>query len=214
MVPALMLSCAQRREARAQTIPQLEAAGLSVTVFLDACDPVTNNGAIGLQAIRYARTLGGPVLVVEDDIDLAPDFPYFLEAALPTGAVTYFYLHDRRDRMRMHYGDRLTAAIEARQPLPRKLHRVLVPRYLFGTQAVLLPEALLPTIEAQLVEHRDAFDGNVQRAITRTSWPVLVALPHPVQHRHDRTARTADNRVKKSLSYDLPRVGEEVSTLW
>jgi hypothetical protein len=207
-VNAFILSCAQRETARAQTIPQLEAAGLEVTVFLDACDPVGKggNGGVGLRAIQHARTLGGPVLLVEDDIDLAPDFPYFLDAALPLGALTYFYLHDRPDRMKLHYGSELTDHILAGKPMPRNLVKVKAPVMLFGTQCVLIPPQLLSFIEAQLVTHPTAFDGNVQRAVDKTSWPVLVALPHPVQHRHDRTARAEDGKVKRSMSYDLPRL--------
>lgn len=204
-----MLSCAQRSEARALTIPQLESAGLNVKVFLDACNPIGRggNGPIGLEAVRHAIRVGGPHLVVEDDIDLAPDFTYFLDAALETEAVVYFYLHDRPDRMRMHYGS-LAEAIEAGKPLKRQLRKPTVPRYLFGSQCVLIPEKLMPVVESNQARYGDAFDGNIQRAITQAGWPVLVALPHPVQHRHDRTARTPDSRVKRSLSFDLPRLGD------
>jgi hypothetical protein len=108
--------------------------------------------------------------------------------------------------MRLHYGPDLTAHILHRRPLPRTLVKVRTPVLLFGTQCVLIPPELLPIIESLLIAHGDAFDGNVQRAAIKASWPVLVALPHPVQHRHDRTARAEDTRVKTSLSFDLKRV--------
>src|SRR5690606_41444976 len=99
-----MVSCAQRESARALTIPQLEKAGVAVTVLLDDCAPPVQtppgNGPIGLKAVRHAMAMGWEhVLIVEDDIDLAPDFPMFLTAALDVGAVTYFYLNDSPMRL-------------------------------------------------------------------------------------------------------------------
>lgn len=214
-----MVSCAQRESARALTIPQLEKAGVAVTVLLDDCTPPVQtppgNGPIGLKAVRHAIAMGWEhVLIVEDDIDLAPDFPIFLQAAIESGAAVYLYLNDRESRMRDILGSDLTKSILAREPQPRRLVRARRYAGLFGAQAVLLPAAILPTVEQWQAAKGDSFDANILRALMHKQFPTLVAIPHPVQHRHDRTARTADNRVKKSLSFALPRVGEEVSLPW
>lgn len=183
--------------------------------MLDPCDPIGRGGNnhISLEAIQYARTLDTPVLIVEDDIDLAPDFTLFLNAALDQGdVVTYFYLNDKVDRLNLLLGGDAARSILAGEPQHRRLARARHYRGLFGTQCVLLPQAVLPTIEDRLRVHGDALDMNTVRALQGIGWPAFIALPHPVQHRHDRTARTPDARVKRSMSFDLPRIsGEGVS---
>jgi len=211
-----MVSCAQRESARALTIPQLEKAGVAVTVLLDDCTPPVQtppgNGPIGLKAIRHAIAMGWEhVLIVEDDIDLAPDFPMFVEAALKTNAAVYLYLNDRESRMRDILGTELTRSILAKEPQPRRLVRARRYAGLFGAQAVLLPAAILPTVERWQAAKGDSFDANILRALVHKQFPTLVAIPHPVQHRHDRTARTPDERLKKSHSFNLARIGTEVT---
>lgn len=207
---ALMISCRLRTAARAATIPQLEAAGVDVRVFIDACDPIraADNGPITLDAIRHARSRGGHALLVEDDIDLANDFPEALEAATvaaDAGAVVYLFLIDRWDRMLLHYGRELTEEILMGRAMQRQVIPVASPKMLYGTQCVLLPERFLPIYEAQLADRPEPADRSLQRTITKSSWPVKVVLPHPVQHRQDRTLRGVDDRVKLSQSYWLPR---------
>src|SRR5690606_36269587 len=204
-----MVSCAQREAARQLTIPQLEAAGVRVTVLLDDCTPPVQtppgNGPIGLRAVRHAITAGwSHVLIVEDDIDLAPDFPMFLQAAIESGAAVYLYLNDHESRMRDILGTELTRSILAREAQQRQLVRARRYAGLFGAQAVLLPAAILPTVEQWQAAKGDSFDGNILRALMHKQFPTLVAIPHPVQHRHDRTARPPDERLKKSRSYALP----------
>lgn len=213
-----MISCAQRQAARAATIPQLEAAGLTVRVFLDSCDPIgpEDNGPIALKAVTHASGRGGPMLLVEDDIDLAPDFTAFLDMALQAQAaggdrppVAYLYLHDRLDRMKLHYGPRVTERILMGKPMPRTLLKPPVPRYLYGTQCVLIPEAFVGAFRAELEREPRPVDRALEAAIHARAWPVLVALPHPVQHRRDFTGRTAkwgEGKVKHSHSFWLPRV--------
>lgn len=216
LVDAVMISCRQREEARRLTIPQLERAGVRVTVLLDDCTPPVQtppgNGPIGLRAVRHAIAQGwSHVLIVEDDIDLAPDFPMFVEAALKTNAAAYLYLNDRESRMRDILGTELTRSILAREAQQRQLVRARRYAGLFGAQAVLLPAAILPTVERWQAAKGDSFDGNILRALLHKQFPTLVAVPHPVQHRHDRTARAPDDRLKKSQSFNLARIGTEVT---
>lgn len=98
-----MLSCEPRHAARALTLPQLRAAGLEPRAFLDDCTPrperpEIGNKWIGAEALRWAG--GEDVLIVEDDIDLAPDFPAALELARATGEIAYLYVHEEAERMR------------------------------------------------------------------------------------------------------------------
>lgn len=206
-----MISCQQRRAARDATVPQFEAVGVNVRVFLDACDPIgpEDNGPVALQAIRHAINRGGHALLVEDDIDLANDFPQALEAATAAadaGAIVYLFLIDRWDRMLLHYGRELTEEILMGRAIQRRVISPVSPKMLYGTQCVLLPEVFLPIFEAQLVSRPEPADRALQRTITNHSWPVRVVLPHPVQHRQDRTQRPTDDRTKLSQSYWLPRL--------
>lgn len=208
---ALMISCQQRHAARDLTIPQFEAAGVPVRVFLDACDPIgpEDTGPVVLEAIRHARRRGGHALLIEDDIDLASDFPQALEAAVAeadAGAIVYLFLIDRLDRMLLHYGRELTEEILMGRAFTRRVITPAAAKMLYGTQCVLIPEAFLPHFEAQLVARLEAADRALQRAITRHAWPVRVVLPHPAQHRQDRTQRPTDDRVKLSQSFWLPRL--------
>ena len=213
LVDAVMVSCAQRESARALTIPQLEKAGVAVTVLLDDCTPPVQtppgNGPIGLKAIRHAIAMGWEhVLIVEDDIDLAPDFPMFLTAALDVGAVTYFYLNDSPTRLPRTVGTLAAASILRGEPQKRRLTPAWSMDFLLGTQCVLLPARVLPGIARTLEGMSISFDRGVLAALSERP---LIALPHPVQHRHDRTGRPPSKIEKRSYSADLQRVGEEVS---
>lgn len=202
-----MISLTARHAAREATLPQLHAAGIHPTVILDDGDGQSGNGAVGLRAVQHARSANTDwTLILEDDIDLAPDFPAFLTHAQSRDeAVTYFYLNDRPDRLKRLLGDAAAESILRREPQRRRLHPARSYGGLFGTQCVLIPNSLLPVIERSQARHLDAFDGNVMRAAMSVRTPVLIAIPHPVQHRHDRTGREPDDRAKRSLSYPLAR---------
>lgn len=207
-----MVSLASREAARGLTIPQLHAVGLDVRVFLDnAPEPPEGrrrgNKAIGFQAIRESLAAGLPILFTEDDIDLAPDFTRYLNAALRHGVTTYLYLNERPDRMRRHYGEDAYQLIAGKRPMPRRLVRTSHYWGLFGTQCVLIPHAVAEGLLGTPEHHPDAsFDGTLLRHLALTSAPILVAVPNPVQHRHDRTGRHHDSSVKRSWSFDVPRL--------
>lgn len=209
-----MVSLASREAARGLTIPQLHAVGLDVRVFLDhAPDPPEGrrrgNKGIGFTAIRESLDAGLPILFTEDDIDLAPDFTRYLNAAMRhPGVVVYFYLNERPDRMRKHYGEDAYQAISGKRPMHRSLIRTRHYWGLFGTQCVLIPHAVAAGLLTTPEHHPDAsFDGAFLRHLAESSTPVMVAVPNPVQHRHDRTGRHHDSSVKRSWSFHVPRLG-------
>lgn len=207
-----MLSCHQRAAARAQTIPQLAAAGLEPVVFLDQCNPVkrwnydVGNKRIGAKALTWALASDcSHVLVVEDDIDLAPDFPQALELAAATDVVAYLYINEERSRMVSIYGQPLARNLLAKQPTPLSLTRARDYVGLFGTQAVLLPRDVAVAVLEYIPKVRKAFDAALWTLLSDRRLPVNVVTPNVVQHRHDRTARKPDASVKRSLSFDCPR---------
>jgi hypothetical protein len=207
--PCLMISCAQRASARAATIPQLEAHGLTVTPVLDDCvEPVPpgSNARVGARAVNLALEHDGPVLFVEDDIDTAPDFGLFLDTALDTGGFVWFYLNDRPDRLRHWFQADVAASIINREPQARRLVPARRRDFLYGSQCVLVPGDAVAEVK-RLVDRGDvrAFDGVLNRAAQAYAGRVSICVPHPVQHRHDRTARTGEWRVKRSMSFDLER---------
>jgi hypothetical protein len=201
-----MISCIQREVARSLTIPQLERIGLSPRVFLSPCDPpgppMTN--LVSREALRSALNDEEDLLFTEDDIDLSATFSERLFEAKLLDAVTYFYLNDKPDRLPTMYGATLANAIRTKQYIEPGIYPLKSYRYLFGTQCLYLPFRVIKKCLDKMfqVPERPA-DGNFLRLFHDTKEPVYVALPHPVQHRHDRTAREPDtgNKVKRSMSY-------------
>lgn len=211
---ATVISCRQREQARAETIPQLESIGLDPLVVLSPCDDTQPAGGRGnalasSQAIKHALTVGADLLFCEDDIDLAPDFPRFLNLARRERRVTYFYLHDVGHYMTHRYGAALTNAILTRQPIRAGLYELKTARNLSGSQCIYLPHEELRRAPTHVFQ-----SGNRPMDIWLSQWlhsdgiTPLVALPHPVQHRQVRVARVKPNQLnpdKYSRSFGLER---------
>jgi hypothetical protein len=214
-VTCVMASCRVREVARSRTIPQLRTAGLEPVVFLSPCDPAgpEQNRAVALEAMRHAATVGAPALYVEDDIDVDPLlFRWSVDLAARLDAVTYLYLNDSPARLREHFGREVAATVENRGVLVRGAYAVRERAALFGTQCVLIPVRLLGAMVGILEESgtrakRMPWDGRLHTWLrANRNEPVFVTLPHPVQHRQDRTGRTASTRVIRSFSYGQPWV--------
>lgn len=218
----VMISCHQRQPARDVTLPQFHQIGITPKVFLDhACDPssVGTTGRVATPALEWAAQKPGPVLFIEDDIDLAPDFRWHLEQAIALDAVTYLYLNDSAKRLREHHGDELAARILSGGPIPRGAYALVEPRATYGTQCVLIPERLVGKAVELATEAKHlarAFDSRLQLWLMqqhqqpRGGERAWVMLPHPVQHRQDRTGRHGPlPRPRESLSYGLPWTHKE-----
>lgn len=209
-----VISCQQRSEAREQTIPQLEAAGLTPKVFLSPCDEEQpaggrGNAMVSARAIRYALEANQDLLFCEDDIDLAPDFRRFLDLARTVGRVTYLYLHDVAHYMGKRYGLSITHAIQRRDPIEAGLYELLENRNLSGAQCVYLPLSFLKAAPVHVFEAGSRpIDIWLSSVLHEERIKPLVALPHPVQHRQVRVARRnplSRNPDKYSKSFDLER---------
>lgn len=210
-VTTTIISCEQRHAARALTIPQLEAAGYPPTVFLSPCNPAgaRGNAAVTRRALNHAKEAGGHLLFCEDDIDLAPDFPTFVSmAASVPDRITYLYIHDTPERMHKIYGLALNRAIQSGKPLARGLYPTVNTVDLMGGQCVFIPKGVLDRMNPDQLIGRGIPCDHYFAAVVRNQTPgALIALPHPVQHRHDRTAREpSDNPNKRSMSFALPRL--------
>lgn len=212
-----VISCVQRADNRRATLAQLEAFGLAPVVVESPCAPAGphGNAAAALRAGEVALATPGAWLFCEDDIDLAPDFSWHLQEALELDAVTYLYLNDSPTRLRLHHGRPLANAILQQRAIERGAYRVLQRAALFGTQCVLIPERLkAKMVELLRAEHRsergDPFDGRLHTWLRSVpDEDVFVMLPHPVQHRQDRTGREWTERVMRSLSFGIPYVLED-----
>lgn len=205
-----MISCEPRHAARARTLPQLRAAGLEPRLFLDDCAPrperpETGNKWIAAEALRWAE--GRDLLIVEDDIDPAPDFPAALELARASGGVAYLYVHDEPERMRALYGAKRAERLLSGKPTPLEATPARTVTGLFGAQCVLVPARCVPLVLESIGRVRKAVDAALQDAITRHRLSACVVTPHAVQHRHDRTCRTPESYPKRSLSFGVPRGG-------
>lgn len=182
-------------------------------VIYDECMPGRDKGNkhVGGDAVMFAAAADLPLLVVEDDINLAPDFPQALHMALAAGhdVPVYFYLNEtaaeHEDRVSSIYGPEIGAAINDGQPLALQLVPARTHVGLFGTQCVLIPPLLAGDVLRRIDAVRVAFDAALQTAIKTRYPPAYVVVPNVVQHRHDRTGREMDAGLKRSLSYKLPR---------
>lgn len=211
---ATIISCQQRTESRAVTTRQLEAAWLTPVSFLSPCEPPRSagnreNALVSARALRHAQAAGGDLLFCEDDINLAIDFPRFLNLARQAKRVTYFYLHDRLERMQRLYGLPMAAAIMRGDPIPAGLHELQASEAYVGAQCIYIPQVTLQALTLGTLEDgRLPIDRWLSRQWEELPAPPLVALPHPVQHRQVRIGRanpTATDSSKYSRSYDLER---------
>lgn len=172
-----------------------------------------NNCSAGNVAFQTALERGTDLLYCEDDLLLAPDFPAFLKLARQTpDAVTYFYIHDGRGdkAAAQKYSHPVWEAIKRaryyHEPFqPAGLYRVRDHRNLNSGQCIHLPLKVLRTLPVDELATSDmAMDMWIQDRVHLAGIPILVALPHPVQHRHDRTGRSpSPNPNKRSESFDL-----------
>ncbi len=213
MITTVMGSCRVRELARARTLPQLHAAGLNPIVFLSPCDPAgpEQNRLVALDAMRHATGIGLPTLYVEDDIDVDPVlFPWAIDLAERLDAVTYLYLNDQPTRLRLHFGNDVTQTITEGGMLTRGAYAIRTRAALFGTQAVLIPARLLGTM-VELLEDttssrswRQPWDGRLHLWLRKNPQErVFSILPHPVQHRQDRTGRNETRTVMRSMSFGM-----------
>jgi len=206
----VMVSCEARQEARDRTIPQLEAAGLHVHEFYSTCDPGTpqGQGEVSARALRFALGLSpDPVLFVEDDIDVnVHRLKWFLEHA-PTDALIYLYNHEGWERVRRLYGPDAERAIRREAVIEAEFLEPLMLRDIYGSQAVLLPWPVANAALYLLQTEGGPLDGHLIEAARRTERRVVIALPHAVQHRYDRTSQEPDrhpDNYKFSRSFYLP----------
>jgi hypothetical protein len=211
-VTCVMGSCRVRETARARTIPQLRAAGLDPLIFLSPCDPAgpEQNRAVAHAAITHATALNQPTLYVEDDIDLDPLlFRWALDLAVRVDAVTYLYLNDTPARLREHFGREIERSITNEETIVRGAYAIRERAALFGTQAVVIPARLLPTMSSILepdagARRRMPWDGRLHTWLREhRDERTFSILPHPVQHRQDRTGREPSTRVMKSMSFGM-----------
>jgi hypothetical protein len=208
----VMGSCRVRETARARTIPQLRQAGLDPIVFLSPCTPAgpEQNRAIAYEAITHAIGKNLPTLYVEDDIDIDQQlFQWALDLAVRLDAVTYLYLNDTPARMREHFGREIERSITNEEGIIRGAYAVRERAALFGTQCVLIPARLLGAMQRILefdsgLRRRMPWDGRLHTWLREhRDERVFSILPHPIQHRQDRTGRTEATKVMRSMSYGM-----------
>ena len=226
-VLTVMASCRVRETARARTIPQLRQAGLDPIVFLSPCNPAgpAQNRAVAFEALTHAAGKRLPTLYVEDDIDIDQQlFPWALDIAVRLDAVTYLYLNDTPARLREHFGREIERSITNQHALVRGAYAVRERAALFGTQCVLIPARLLDDmlriLEVDNIRTiRMPWDGRLHTWLRENrNERVFSILPHPVQHRQDRTGREQTIRVMRSMSYGMtwfdPHDGSEFIDAW
>jgi len=200
-----MSSCEVREEDRARTLASLQRFGIHPRVFLSPCNPAGArlNRENGLRALTW--TQGNDALFLEDDIDLAPDFADFLDLARDFDHLTWLYINDNPANAIGLYGAWLWREIENRKPIPPCLVKPGSYNGLWGAQCVYIPERHVAGILAFDEPFAGAFDDLVKTYAEHAKIPVRIALPSPVQHRHSRVGRAADDHPKRSLTFDLER---------
>jgi hypothetical protein len=237
-----LMSAAERRSTREDTLKQLARVGLVPIIILNTPTPENariapeeaaryqklgyeviingepdrgyggrNNLLAARDAVRTALDRKTDLLYFEDDVDVHDDIHWFIrEASEVTDAVTWFYTHDGRGdkllaaRYGLHVWEKLKHCMSWHEPFPRGLYRIRDSRKVNSGQAIYFPhEMLLRLPVAELDVGSSPFDMWAQKRASQVG-PLLVGLPHPVQHRHDRTGRSPSaNANKFSQSFDL-----------
>jgi len=173
------------------------------------------NNAVGAQAsVTRALEREADLLYCEDDLSFADDFGWFLAQAREVAdAATYLYTHDFRTDKQLgkRYGPELwkrlkTCQKHGRPFTPKGLYRISDANHTNSGQCLYLPLGILQKLPVdELNATKSAFDTWVQHRLMKFRVPVLVALPHPVQHRHVRKGRAhnARHKTKFSMSFDM-----------
>lgn len=205
-----MITVEARADERQKTLEQFEQLGLDVVVLVDqgdrpSCD---NNRRNAERAVKLALEAECDLLLVEDDIDLAPDFVPALAAARRTGEVTTFWLEKA-----VNHPPAYRRLIDEGGLAPVGLHLVAdMQTFWYGTQAIFIPFEVVRTLVDRPffgVPNGLPFD----RWLREQVWRILVALPNPVQHRNAPTL-VEERRVRISPTYHLPRVGRWEEATW
>jgi len=165
------------------------------------------NNILGARApVRLALEQGKHLFYCEDDIQTSDLLPWALEeAASIPDAVTWMYAHDGRGdkmlgaRYGLHVWRKLKRCLEWGDEFPRGLYRIRDHRNINSGQAILFPiDALRRLPVEELDVSASAFDMWTQDRVNKVGLSLLVALPHPVQHTHDRTGRSMSRNPNKS----------------
>jgi len=198
-----MITCPPRREERARTLAQFERHGLDVTVFLDPA-PIPSpaaNRSNAERAIHAAVNADSDLLLVEDDIDLASDFPLALIAARGRGPVTFWL-----DKPHTH-PPAWERVIEGGGTQPVGFYPVR--RFKgswYGSQCLLLPLEVLRAL--QRAPHFGVPTGNpFDRWVREQLEGLMVALPNPVQHRSPPAVVDPNRKRRISPTYHMRRDG-------
>lgn len=200
MIQALMPSCHERDGEREKTLAQLAQFGIEPLVIL----PHASDGRLPSprrhtrQAYRGLAQLSPKhgALFVEDDIDLAPSFGWWLEQCQQQEAVVWLYVPGTK-----FYSPEVQAMIAAGiaydpqfvplEPFPYGLgHDPDAPIDqcgLVGSQAIWLPRRMVIVLrglaDASWRMQWTGFDREIREVALMEQIPIVGAIPNPVQHR-------------------------------
>jgi len=218
VLASTIITCEGREGQLEKTRSQARAFGLDPLVLSTPCSPpsVEDNLWKAYMAAHHAWEGGTGLLFLEDDVDLAPDFPRFLQMAEDLGEVTTFILF----RESLYPGPEY---VNPREPVVPRLVRLVrssvrARRGFHGSQALYLPPK---AVEAVLrdAEHFVTPGGLPLETLTGSArrhgfdfWvkdkadDIYCAFPNPVQHREE-VPSTFSGKVTrfKSRSYNLER---------
>lgn len=196
-----MLTHESRVSERAVTVPQFEALGLTVTPFIGVGQPSPiANGLNGMSILTAAHDQDSDVLIVEDDVDLSPDFPEALTAARRHGRPVTFWLckpHNHSAAWRKAINGDAPPPTSGFYPVER------LPSW-FGSQALYLPaEVVRAAVDAPMFgSPNTSLDYWLRDNVLRILW---AALPNPVQHRNAATLVDPNRVPRISPTFHMER---------
>lgn len=199
---AVMVSRTERRDEREKTLGLLRSCEVTPLVFENGESGEPASHAMHAEVSRGAlETTRGPLLFVEDDVDVDPDLlSWTLREFLRAGdRIVYLYVPASR-----YYPAEIQRAIEEGDPVQRGLYPMVYPGGIFGSQAFCLPES----VRAEIVEEgpwwriRGGFDLVLREYMRSALHRPLVAVPNPIQHRAPKGC-TLTTRPHFSRTYGL-----------
>ena len=211
-VTATVISLVERAETRQETVQSLIDFGLDVEVIeSDPRDYAENygnafcNSQASAKAIELALEKKTNLLVCEDDIYFSKHFGVYANWAAEKDEITYFYAHDKVDKMSYLYDRDTKNLIKANQGVAlKRLYKLWTTRFLPFTQCVYIPHRHLEAFNLDSIrEGLQSFDLWLADYIRSNKVTPFIALPHPVQHKNIRLGKenTEGQEWKRSMSF-------------
>lgn len=198
LVRVCLPTVAARRAVLQATLAQWRAFGLDpVVVEQDPSLPLHHSSQYRTAQRALAAALDGwdgPVLMTEDDVDLAPELGAWLPTLVSHELVT-LYVPGRRCYPAWVYD-----ALDAGEPLPYRIERLREPSLWYGSLGVVMSNEIARAVLAH-PPLQFGWDAHLREWCLLSQRPMQVMIPNLVQQRRVPPASTRHGGRHRSVTY-------------